>query len=263
MRSGLIWRFATARWKNMARVQQLFFFIRWFPNNAIPAIRTILPAASLSVALLAIPAFATQPDYLHTAFANFSPEVPSRWAYTLTTERDGKQIVERFNPAKPPTEQWTLLRMEGHAATAEDTEKYFKYKASQAPGAVQATFHKNDIEPGTLKLLREDALHAEYTCAFREQSANADKMLGHLQLVLSINKQLACIENFRLVLNAPYSPVLTVKMTELVVTTEFSPPQNGQPGLPARGSSHFKGRIFLIRFEENISYQYSDFAPAG
>lgn len=222
-----------------------------------------LLTAFLPAMLAAVSAFAAAPDYLHPALSNFNPEVPANWAYTLTTERDGKKLVERFNPAKSPTEQWTLLRTEEHAPTAEDTEKYFKYKASQAPGAMQATFHKNDIEPGTLKLVREDDVRAEYTCTFREQSANADKMLGHLQLTLFINKPSAFVESFHLVLIAPYSPVLTVKMNELLVTTEFSSAGKAHPSLPARGSSHFKGRIFLVPFEENISYEYSDFTPAS
>jgi len=220
--------------------------------------------AILLLAFFAVgsPTVAAELDYLHSALAGFEPGVPPGWAYTLTTERDGKQLVERFNPGKPPTEQWSLLRMDGHAATAEESEKYFKYKASQAPGAMQATFHRNDIEPGTLKRVHEDATRAEYTASFREQSANADKMLAHLRLALSINKQSASVESFRLLLNAPYSPVLTVKMNELVVTMDFSPPENGRPSLPLRSSSHFKGRIFLVPFEENIQYQYSDFSPA-
>lgn len=247
----------------MLRLQQFLFSVLPSLHTSVRATALLPLIALLFVACPPTSASGAQPEYLHTALTNFSPEIPAKWAYTLTTERDGKQLVERFNPAKPPAEQWTLLRMEGHAATAEETEKYFKYKASQAPGAMQATFHKDDIEPGTLKLTHEDAAHAEYTSSFREQAANADKMLSHLQLVLSINKQSAFVENFRLTLNGPYSPVLTVKMNELVVTMDFSPPESSRPSLPSRSSSHFKGRIFLVPFEENISYQYSDFTPAS
>jgi hypothetical protein len=248
----------------MFRVPHLSFFTTSFLCHRV---RGPIPGAQLAWLVLAIlsgaSTFAASPDYLRTALANFSPEIAPKWAYTLTTERDGKQLVERFNPSKPPTEQWTLLRTEGHVPTTEDTEKYFRYKASQAPGAIQATFHKNDIEPGTVKLTREDTVRAEYTCAFREQSANADKMLAHLQLQLSINKQSAYVESYRLVLNMPYSPVLTVKMNELVATMDFSAPENGRPNLPSRSSSHFKGRIFFVPFEENIRFEYSDFAPAS
>ena len=212
--------------------------------------------------LAAAPCSAEMPDYLRTALEKFVPEVPRNWAYSLTTERDGKSITERYDPAKPPAEQWALLNLEGHAPTGEDQEKYFKYKASQLPGATQATFHRADIEPGTLKLVEEDSDHAEFTCAFREQSANADKMLGHLRLRLTVNKQQRHVEKFNLTLAAPYSPVLSVRMRELVVTMNFSPPSDGRPSLPARSSSHFAGRIFLIPVEENIAFIYFDFAMA-
>ncbi len=201
--------------------------------------------------------------YLHTALGKFSPEVPPAWAYSVTTERDGQQTTERFDPSKPPAEQWTLLRTQGHAPTTEDLEKYFKYKASQTPGPTQATFHKNDIEPGTLKLVSEDADRAEFTCTFREQSTNTDKMLGHLGLRLMINKHQPHVEKFTLTLDAPYSPVLSVKMRELVVTMNFSPPTENRPSLPAQSASHFAGRMFFISVEENLHFTYFDFTSAS
>ena len=207
-------------------------------------------------------ASAGEPDYLRAALSKFSPQVPAKWAYSLTTERDGQQTTERFDPSKPPTAQWSLLRTEGRTPTADDLEKYFKYKASQAPGATQATFQKGDIEPGSVKLVHEDLDRAEFTCSFREQSTNADKMLGHLRLLLTVNKHEPYVEKYSLVLDSPYSPVLTVKMRELLVKMDFSPPDGLKPGLPLKSSSHFAGRIFLIPVEENLNYTYFDFAPA-
>ncbi len=209
--------------------------------------------------LVAATAFAEMPGYLRAALGKFNPEVPPNWAYTLTTERSGQQTTERFDPSKPPAEQWSLLRTEGRAPTSEDLEKYFKYKASQTPGATQATFHKGDIEPGTIKLVHEDPDRAEFTCTFREQSTNADKMLGHLGLRLTVNKHEPYVEKFSLTLNAPYNPILTVKMRELVVTMNFSPPTGNRPSLPAESTSHFEGRIFFFSLEENLHFTYFDF----
>jgi hypothetical protein len=218
--------------------------------------------AALLWSLLALStASAAMPEYLHTALGKFSPEVPPHWAYSLTTERDGRQLTERFDPSKPPMEQWTLLRTEGREPTADESEKYYKYKASQTPGAMRATFQKSDIEPGTLKLISEDADRAEFFCTFREQSTNADKMMGHLGLRLTVNKHQAYVEKFSLLLDAPYSPVLWVKMKELTVTMNFSPPTATQPSLPAQSSSHFGGRIFLVSVTEDIQFSYFDFAP--
>ena len=87
--------------------------------------------------LASVAAAASTQDYLHTALANFVPEAPKNWAYTLKTEREGQQTIERFDPSKVPAEQWALLRTEGHAPNGQELEKYFKYKASQAPGPMQ------------------------------------------------------------------------------------------------------------------------------
>ena len=199
-------------------------------------------------------------DYLHAALEKFSTDVPRNWAYSLTIEREGKQTSERFDPSKPPAAQWTLLRIDGRSPNSEDLEKYFKYKAGQSPGAMSATFHKGDIEPGTIKLETEDADRAEFTCAFREQPTNTDKMLGHLTLRLTINKHQPHVEKSSLTLQVPYSPVLGVKMRELVVTTNYSPPTADRPSLPTNSSSHFAGRIFFIPVKEDIQFSYFDFA---
>ena len=212
--------------------------------------------------LAATPALAENPAYLQEALAAFSVEVPRGWAYTMKTERDSRQTVERCDPAKPPAEQWTLLMMDGRPPTPEELTKYVKFKSGQTAGPVQATFQKGDIDPGSLTLVSEDAKRAEYTCAFREQAANADKMLGHLLLRLKICKQPAHVEKYTLELSEPYSPVLGVKMHELVADMTFSPPADGRPSLPRRSTSHFRGRMFFIPVEENIRLTYTDFGAA-
>ena len=236
-----------------------------FPNS-LTRLRKSLPGGRLPLLLLgallaAVPAFAEMPAYLRAALGKFSAEIPPGWAYTLKTERDGRQTVERYDPTRPSTEQWTLLLSNGRPPTEEELAKYFKYKAGQSPGAMQSNFQKSDIEPGSITLVSEDAGRAEFTCAFREQSTHADKMLGHLGLHLTVCKQPAYVEKFTLELREPYSPVLWVKMRELVVEMGYAPPADGRPSLPSRSSSHFVGRIFLIRMEENLRFTYSDFAP--
>jgi len=229
-------------------------------RSATTSLRAILLSLFMMSATLVSAAATT--DYLHTALGKFSTDVPRNWAYSLTIDREGKKTTEHFDPSKPPAEQWTLLRIDDRPATSKEQEKYFKYKARHSPGALQATFQKSDIEPGSIKLVSEDADRAEVTCTFREQSTNADKMLGHLGLRLTINKHQPHVEKSSLSLQAPYSPVLGVKMHELVVTTTYLPPTADRPSLPANSSSRFVGRIFFIPIEENIHFDYFDFTPA-
>lgn len=215
---------------------------------------------SLGLSLLLTTAgLAGMPDSLREALKKFKAEVPGGWAYTLKTERAGRQITERFNPSNPPAGQWTLLLTDGRTPTPEEQSKYFKSKASQTPGAVPAIFQKNDLEPGSVELVREDPERAEYRCQFREQAANSDKMLGHLGLRLIVSKRELYIEKFTMELREPYSPVLGVKMRELVVAMSFAPPGDDRPCLPVHSSSHFLGRIFFVPVEENLRVTYSDF----
>ena len=210
--------------------------------------------------LVAATAFAERPAYLKEALAKFSPETPHGWAYTLRTESDGRETVERFDPARPPDTRWTLLRANGHAPTPDELDKYIKFKGGQTTSATQATFRKEDLDPGALTLISEDAQRADYRCGFREQSANSDKMLAHLVLRLRICKQPAHVEKYTLLLREPYSPVLGVKMHELTVDLIYSPPTDARPSLPWRGTSHFRGRMFVVPVEENLRLTYSDFA---
>ena len=206
---------------------------------------------------------AALPDYLREALGKFSAELPAHWAYTTTTVRKEVSTSERYDPAKPPGAQWTLLRYNGQPPTAGEREKYEKLRVANPQPATSASFARGDIEPGSLQLVHEDAERAEFLSTFREESAGADKMLRHLQLRLTVSKRLPHVEKFALSLREPYSPILGVKMNELLVEMSFTPPAPDRPSLPATSTSHFTGRIFFIGTEEDLRVSYSDFAPAG
>lgn len=227
----------------------------------------VCPRPTLRVGLLALAAlFATVsvaaavPDYVREALGKFSPEVPAGWAYTLTTVRnDHERTSARFDPAKPPGEQWTLLQLNGRPATAKEAAQYAQARTGGGAAAAQGSFQKSDIDPASIELMHEDAVRGEFRCAFRAEAAGADKMLGHLRLRLTISKLQPRVEKSELELTAPYSPVLGVRMRELLVQMNFNPPAPDRPSLPAANTSHFLGRIFFISIEENLALTYTDF----
>jgi hypothetical protein len=200
------------------------------------------------------------PDYLRTALDGLHTTVPAGWAYTLTTVRNDRSITERFEPAKPAATQWTLLDIEDRTPTADEMEKYQRARSS-GPGGMQANFEKNDIDPGSLTLLREDDIRAEYSATFRETSTGSDKMLGHLILRLTVEKQVPHVAAYALELKEPYSPVLGVKMNELRVEVRFSAPAPDRPALPIEITSRFAGRIFFIPTGETLRLTYRDYRP--
>jgi hypothetical protein len=217
----------------------------------------------LLAAALAATCPAAMPDYAREALAKFSTEVPAGWAYTLTTARNAElRIRARFDPAKPPAERWTLLAYNGRAPTAKEVAQYAQAATGGNASTPQGTFQKSDIDPATVELVREDADRGEFRCSFRTAATGADKMLGHLGLRLTISKREPHVEKFALELAAPYSPILGVKMRELLVQMSFTPPGPDRPSLPATQSSHFLGRIFFIGTEENLEFTYADFVRA-
>jgi hypothetical protein len=215
---------------------------------------------ALGVLLAVASAAADVPDYVRAALGKFSPEVPAGWAYTLTTVRnEDKRATARFDPTKPPADQWTLLDLNGRAPTAKESAQYVRARAGGGnAAAAQGTFQKGDIDPASITLIREDADRGEFSCGFRAEATGADKMLGHLNLRLTVNKRQPHVEKFVLELKEPYSPVLGVKMRELLVQMSFTAPAADRPSLPAVNSSHFLGRIFFIGMEENLTLTYTD-----
>jgi len=227
---------------------------RIFDRGAAP--HRLVMLALLTGLALTLGQAAPQPDYLRTALATLNPAVPSGWAYTQITTQNKITITERYDPAKPVAEQWTLIQNNGQPPTAKELSQYLPFKAAQASSLTQTVFSPSDIEPASLELLRENAARAVYTGRFRAAATAADKMLGHLQLQLTVNKQHPQIERIILELLAPYSPVLGVKMNELTVTLDFTPATADQPSLPASRTSHFSGRILFSGNEENVHVIY-------
>ncbi|MBI3886627.1 MAG: hypothetical protein HY302_12995 [Opitutae bacterium] len=217
-----------------------------------------LVLASLALFLAALARGADVPAYVREALSHFTSDAPKGWAYTLTTTKDGQTSVERYDPSQPVGAQWTLLRRDGRAPTAEESRRYTQYKTGTTQGSTRAaTFERNDLDLASLKLVREDAERAEFESRFREGD---DQMLAHFVVALTFAKHPAVLEKFTLRLDRPFSPVVGLRMKELVVDMEFSPATADRPSLPRRSSSVFHGRFLLFKaIDEDLRIAYSDY----
>lgn len=214
---------------------------------------------ALSFCLLAVAATAAElPSYFAAALARFTSDAPRGWAYTLTTTREGDTSVERYDPSRPKGGEWTLLERNGRAATADEIERYLRYKASSTPPTARATFEKGDLDRSTFELVSETATSAVFRGRFREDLK--EPLLAHLLLELQIAKADPAVQSFTMRLTAPFTPALGVKMHELEVAMEFSPPSDDRPSLPRASRSRFRGRLFFFKsIEEDLRIVYSDF----
>lgn len=206
---------------------------------------------------LAPAAAAAAPAYLREALAKFSSDAPAGWAYTVTTARGDETSVERYDPSRPRGGEWMLLARDGRPATAEDRERYLRYRASNAP-ANRATFARGDLDVEGAALVREDDERAEFQLRFR---GDVDQpLLAHVFLELTVRKSPAAVEKSVLRLFESFSPALGVRMHELVVTMTLTPPAGDTPPLPREIESRFRGRMFfLVPITEDLRLVYSDF----
>jgi len=214
------------------------------------------------LASLAVASVETPPAYLRQALARFHSDAPRGWAYTLTTQRGNDTSVERYDPSRPKGGEWSLLRNNDREPTADELQRYLRYKASNAPSTSRASFEKGDIDPHSFELLREDDTRAVFRGRLRKDTQ--EPLLTHVILELTVLKTEARIEEAKLQLAEPFSPALGVRMQELVLTMSFQEAPEGSETLPRTAHSRFRGRMFfLVPIEEELRIIYSDFERVG
>ncbi len=200
------------------------------------------------------------PAAVQSALARLGTEPPAGWACTLTTRRAGHIAIERFDPAQPAGHQWSLLQTDGRPPTAQESDRYQRYRETTNSTTPHPVFKRGDIDAGSARRVREDQHEAEYTFSFRE--GLADTLLAHLRLTLTVDKAQGVATRSRLSLREPYSPVIGLRVDQLELTTELQAPSTNQPQLPSRLISQFHGRfLYFKEIEETLEITYSDFMP--
>lgn len=216
----------------------------------------VASAVLCAAVALASPSRAEIPAYVRDALGRFPVELPPGLAYTVEAERNGERSVERYDPSQPAGARWQLLSREGREPTARELEFYASRSRDPADRGYRASFRPDQVDLGSLQLVRESATHATVRGGFHPAAVELDQMLGHLELTLLLRKQPAAVLSYRLELRGPYSPVLGVTMHELDAGAEFD-----AHGRPTRSWSRFAGRMFLKSMSEHVRATYRDFGP--
>lgn len=190
-------------------------------------------------------------DTMHTGF-------PTGWACTISFRRNGQQTVEVFDPALPPGRQWSLVSRNGYPASGAEHSKYAADAARQDEPPFRAGFNLDQIDPSSLRVIRENARMVTVAAGFTRHATDGDKMLRHLDLELVVRRSPAAVAGFRLRLRSPYSPVLTVKMNWINAGADFD-----ELGRPVRQFSHFSGTILFRTVNEDIDARFLSYRPSG
>jgi hypothetical protein len=214
----------------------------------------------LAAAATAAPA---DPARLHAALAQLGTDAPRGWAYTVTIQRADGTSRERFDPARPPGAQWTLLERDGRPATAEERERHLRYRATSAPGLAVPTFQRGDLDLSSLERLAPGPAEETWRARFRPDAGSP--VLAHCVVDLVVPTD-GPPRIARTVLRSatPFSPALGVRLDSLEFGVDYLAPGDGRPALPAATRSRVRGRVFfLLRIDEDVAATFADYAPAG
>lgn len=213
---------------------------------------------SILVALAGLVAAVTSgaefPLIVAQALDRMPRELPADLGFTIEMTRGSTRTTESFDPARPAAARWTLLARDGREPTAEERAEYYRQRAASTEPGYRASFMPEQIDRSWAEVITESATHLTVRLRFSAAAAASDRLLGQLDVIVSVHKARAAIASHRLRLRAPYSPVLGVRMRSLDSGAEFD-----ELGRPQRTWSRFEGRIFLRPVDERIEARYRDF----
>lgn len=217
------------------------------------------PFTVLLVLACAVGLTGATPDYLAKALRDFPRRnLPDDLSYETEVVRNGHRTRERHDPTRPAGEQWVLLEFAGRAPTEDEIARHRVTRAKGGRSATfQTDFNPTQIDRGSLRLEQESEDTVVFAGGFTEDAASSDALLGRMSLRLTVDKRRGEITAYELRLPRPYSPVLGVKITELVAGVEFHRPAGFGLWLPRRTWSHFKGRIFFSSTLEDLEVRYA------
>lgn len=202
------------------------------------------------------------PPELAKALADFRTEGPKGWAFTQTTEAEGKSLVEGFDPAKPDFQRWTLVRKDGAEPTADELRDY-REKQTRRTGGQTAPNVKDQIDPESCELVSDDGTRATWKFRLRPGSVE-DRSAEHMMAAFTLHRATGTIERVELGSFEPFSPMFSVSIAEARTVLTYSLPAGDTPSLLQAVSMKVRGKAMWFKsLDSDLSVVYSDYVYAG
>ncbi len=201
------------------------------------------------------------PSELNRALKLFRAEGAQHWAFIQTTESGGKSLVEHFDPSKPEFSRWTLLKKNGTEPTEPELKDYQERLSRRTNGTAPNV--KDQIDPATCEQVSSDNLRDAYR--FHLQTGDkGDRSAAHMTATFTLHKPTGVIERVELTAFEPFSPMLTVKITEAKTTMLYSLPEADRPSLLQKITVSRRGRaMWLKSLDEDMTVTYSNHEYTG
>jgi len=202
------------------------------------------------------------PPELAAALRDFRTEGAWGWAFTQTSEADGKSLVEHYDPRKPDMQRWTLVRKDGREPTAAELKDY-REKQTRRTGGQTAPNVKNQIDHDSCELVADDGTRATWRFRLRPGEAT-DRSAAHMAATFTLHRPTATIERVELASFEPFSPMLLVNVAEARTVLQYSLPEGDRPSLLQSVTMRVRGRaMFFKSLDSDLTVAYSDYVYAG
>lgn len=193
------------------------------------------------------------------AVAALSQDFHEQWAYTETRLEDGTVWKGRYDPRKPKKQRWTLLSVDGHEPTPDETEDYLDEQDS--PSASAGNNVRAMIEPDSLSLRGETD---EYWLFEFVPTEDNEAFLRNVDSTLKIDKSGRHLSEIQLRSRQPFNSGFGVKLQNFFTRLTFAPVADGGPVVPRTIDVKVKGRAMLVvSFDEMTAVVYDDFEFTG
>ena len=202
------------------------------------------------------------PSALSDALAAFRAEGAPGWSYRQTTVAGGKSLVERYNPALPEFERWSLLEKDGRPTTPDEQRDYREKQTRRSRGGTAPRI-TDSLDLTTVELISETPEQAVYRCRLKK-TETGDSTAEFLRATLVLHTPTQTIEQFELSNTAPFSPALTIKIAEMKTVMSFSRPTPDRPSVLLGVTTRLRGRAFYFKsLDEDMAVTCSEHTKAS
>ena len=230
-------------------------------------------SASISISI-EVRAFQAEPTKLKNALASVKAQLQqtywhtllddNNWAYTVETQLDNgntgrkiQQTKQRFDPSRPPLQQWQLLESDFAQPTPARLAQYKKTQQEIAEEAVQKIATNVEIvDFSTLTFIDQNDRQQRF--AFIPRLPMFDDDINQLfKGVLIFDKQIQRIKTLTIEAQESFSPRLSFKLDSYLLNIDFDQ-RDGELHVVSINSEKSGSAFFFTRFNEKSSRVFSN-----
>ncbi len=221
---------------------------------------------------------------IHKAIVKFEQTNRKQWGFTVNRfeneEGDITESVEQFTPNADINKRWLLISANGEKPTVKQQEKFLKAKRKQASkkkkrAKADGTTKKKHAAGNNSYSIKLRELINQETLSYQSETSThiqmsfqvtlsqfGDDTKGKLDGLLSYNKQDAFIETITITNNAPFSPMFSASISELLLTFNFTQIDDAilfrEHALEMKGTFAYFVEIDEVSKDSYFGYQYNN-----